>query len=103
MIRTIPVLEGISDAPSGVRRVPRADYGEEVRVPLLNRVPIVLIEWYQRRTVDRPHMCTCYPTCSEYSRIAFMRYGLFPAAFMTIERLRECTYYDNDWPRENRP
>lgn len=48
-------------------------------------------------------MCTCYPTCSEYSRIAFMRYGMFTAFFMTVERLRECTYYENQWPRQNKP
>ena len=104
MIRAIPVLEDIPDAPSGVRgRVPRADYGEEVKLSPIRSIPVLMIEWYQKRTVDRPHMCTCYPTCSEYSRIAFMRYGMPTAFFMTVERLRECTYYENQWPRKTRP
>lgn len=104
MNRVIPVLEDIPDAPSGVRgRRARAGYGDEVRLSPIQSVPVLLIEWYQKRTVDRPHMCTCYPTCSEYSRIAFMRYGMLPAFFMTVERLRECTYYENEWPRKTRP
>lgn len=104
MIRTIPVLDGIPDAPSNVRgRKPRAEYGEDVDLSVLHSIPVKLIEMYQKRTVDRPHMCTCYPTCSEYSRIAFMRYGMPTAFFMTVERLRECTYYENQWPRKNRP
>lgn len=104
MNRVIPVLEDIPDAPSGVRgRRSRAGYGDEVHLSPIQSVPVLLIEWYQKRTVDRPHMCTCYPTCSEYSRIAFMRYGMLPAFFMTVERLRECTYYENEWPRKTRP
>lgn len=104
MNRVIPVLEDIPDAPSGVRRrIPMADYGEEVNLSPFQSIPVLLIEWYQRRTVDRPHMCNCYPTCSEYSRIAFMRYRAVPAFFMTVERLRECTYYENGWPRKTRP
>lgn len=103
MIRVVPVLDGIPDAPSGVRRRPRAEYGEEVRLSIVQEIAVRLIEMYQRRTADRPHMCTCRPTCSEYSRIAFMRYSPIPAFFMTVERLRECTYYENDWPRDNRP
>ena len=104
MNRVIPVFDDVPDSPSHVRgRNPKAEYGDEICLSCIRSIPVLLIEWYQKRTVDRPHMCTCFPTCSEYSRIAFMRYGMFTAFFMTVERLRECAYYENEWPRHNKP
>jgi putative membrane protein insertion efficiency factor len=34
--------------------------------------------------------CRFYPSCSEYSRQAFLKYGLFKGFYLTIWRLVKC-------------
>ena len=91
MNRVIPVFDDVPEAPSGVRgRKPRAGYGEEVHLSSLRSIPVLLIEWYQKRTVDRPHMCTCYPTCSEYTKQAIIKYGFFKGGWLGFKRICRC-------------
>lgn len=104
MKRTIPALENIPLSPSRFRRgshIP--DYGDTVRIRVLNVIPYLIIERYQERTVDRPHRCNFVPSCSEYMRIAFLRYGCLVAMAMSYERLFHCGNPYSDWPKENKP
>lgn len=104
MKRTIPLLENIPLSPSRYRRghhIP--NYGETVRIPLMNIIPYLIIELYQKRTVNRPHRCNYVPSCSEYMRIAFLRYNWMVAMAMSYERLFQCGDPYSDWPRENKP
>lgn len=103
MIRTLPDHEGVL-SPSKYR-TGSSDrmYGTSVSVPITNIIPCLMIEWYQSRTVDRPHRCVFRPTCSEYSRLAYIRYGPVVASLMTIERLKECGNWRSEWPSENKP
>ena len=55
------------------------------------RFALRFIETYQRQT--RPRLkagCRFEPTCSEYGRLAFERYGVFTATRKTLGRLRRC-------------
>lgn len=104
MVREVPVLTGVPPSPTSLRNLRRRhDPGEVVRVPPLNAMAVLLIEFYQRRTAGRPHVCNHYPSCSEYARLAYLQYGPFAATFLMLERLRECSDSFSEWPRENRP
>jgi putative membrane protein insertion efficiency factor len=37
-----------------------------------------------------PARCRFYPSCSEYSLTAFMKYGFFKGFFLTVKRLLKC-------------
>ena len=55
------------------------------------RFALRFIETYQQQT--RPRLdtgCRFEPTCSEYGRLAFQRYGFFTATRKTLGRLRRC-------------
>jgi len=44
--------------------------------------------WAKRRF---PHgYCPFFPTCSEYGRQAFTKYGVFKGGFMTMWRIMRC-------------
>jgi len=34
--------------------------------------------------------CTFFPTCSEYSRLAFQKYNFFKATFLALRRVLRC-------------
>lgn len=104
MKRFIRDFDGIPYSDSRCRPVvPKSDYGTTVSVPVLSIIPVLLIEYYQRKTVNRPHQCNFRPSCSEYSRLAYIRYGLIAGTRMTKERIRHCNDFYSDWPRFNKP
>lgn len=51
-----------------------------------------LIEFYQRYLsgLKRARSCRFYPTCSEYTRQAFLRYGFLKGAWLGIIRVSKC-------------
>ena len=103
MRRDIPELADVPLSPTQIPHLkPRAEYGTRPRVAFFNVLPVLLIEFYQYRTVNTPHRCLMYPSCSEYARIAYLRYGFWAASFMTAERLRACNCF-SDWPQRNKP
>ncbi|HBI38478.1 MAG TPA: membrane protein insertion efficiency factor YidD [Spirochaetia bacterium] len=61
---------------------------------IINKIFIVLINFYQR-IISKflPNSCRFYPSCSEYSKQAFIKYNLFKALFLTIYRILRC----NPW------
>lgn len=104
MKRLVPIFEDILSSPSIYRpRASNISEGSLAKVPFFSIIPVLLIEQYQKRTVNRPHQCNFYPTCSEYSRICFIRYGLVIGFRMTRERIRHCNDFYSDWPRMNKP
>lgn len=97
------MLEGVPLAPSRLNHIhTKREYGTTVRVRPLCVFPVLFIELYQKLTVNREHVCNHYPSCSEYSRLAFLRYSAPAAFFLTLERLCNCSTF-SDWPRENKP
>ena len=104
MVREIPCLDGIPPSPTNIKHLRRLhEYGESVVVPFPRNLAVFLLEFYQLKTVDKPHVCNHFPSCSEYARICFMMYGFFSAFFLTMEHLRECSDPFSEWPKEIRP
>lgn len=102
MMREIPALSEIPPSPSQLNHIiPKNEYGTVVNVRLTCILPVLLIEYYQRKTVEREHVCVFSPSCSEYSRLAYLRYGFFAASFLTLERLKMC-YLFTKWPEKNK-
>lgn len=63
---------------------------------LLGKIAACLVRGYQVFISPlTPPSCRYYPTCSEYSRIAFIRHGFFKGFFLTVYRLLRC----NPWSK----
>ena len=65
--------------------------GIEVLKKMPNSVAIFLIAFYQ--TVISPLFPSCcrfVPSCSEYGRIAFKKYGFIQGLKLTIKRILRC-------------
>ncbi|MDR2828312.1 MAG: membrane protein insertion efficiency factor YidD [Acholeplasmatales bacterium] len=57
----------------------------------INKICIKLIEWYQRSV--SPHSskkCRYIPSCSEYSKICYLKFNFLKASFLTLFRLLRC-------------
>jgi len=49
-----------------------------------------LISLYQKISRLTPQNCRFYPTCSEYTKQAIMKYGLLKGVWMGIKRICKC-------------
>jgi len=56
----------------------------------IKKIILALIRFYQASYVIRQPKCRFDPSCSEYAKQAFSKYGLFRASFKTIKRLLKC-------------
>lgn len=57
------------------------------------RLAILLIKFYQKfisRYILRGRNCRFYPTCSEYSIEAFIKYGFLKGAYLSLCRILRC-------------
>lgn len=104
MERTIPDPGEVPDSNSKYRPArKRNTYNGPAKVPFFSIIPVLMIERYQKKTVDRPHQCNFIPTCSEYARLAYILYGPVVGTLMTRERIKHCNDFHSDWPRYNKP
>ena len=54
-------------------------------------ITIAVLDAYQRWISPLlPAACRFTPTCSEYARLAFERYGFWTASWLTLRRLSRC-------------
>ncbi len=52
---------------------------------------IFLISLYQKVVSPLfPSVCRFYPTCSQYSKAAFEKYGVFKGIYLSLRRLIRC-------------
>lgn len=52
---------------------------------------IFLINFYQKFISPlKPPTCRFYPTCSQYSKEAFEKYGVFKGGYMSFRRILKC-------------
>ncbi len=58
---------------------------------------IWLIETYQKTPLTSHSKCVFLPTCSEYSKEAFKKYGVFLGLFKTFKRVIRC----HPWQKNN--
>ena len=51
---------------------------------------LFLINIYQKLSKLTPSRCRFYPTCSEYTKQAILKYGLLKGGFLGIKRICKC-------------
>lgn len=59
----------------------------------MNRVILIFIKFYQKvisRYLLPGRHCRFSPTCSEYARLAFTKYGFFKALRLSLFRILRC-------------
>ena len=60
----------------------------------MKKISIILINLYQKGISPFFHFlgirCKYYPTCSEYTKEAINKYGLFKGIFLGIKRIIRC-------------
>ena len=60
----------------------------------MKKIVIKIINFYQKNislfVADHGIKCKFYPTCSEYSKQAFQKYGLKRGIYLTIKRILKC-------------
>ncbi|MDD5512684.1 MAG: membrane protein insertion efficiency factor YidD [Candidatus Omnitrophica bacterium] len=58
---------------------------------MLTRLCLAIITWYQ--ILFRPLLpqcCRFHPSCSEYAKEAFFKYGILKGGFKAVRRLLHC-------------
>lgn len=59
----------------------------------MKHLMIFLINIYQNIPGEFHKSCRHYPTCSEYSKEAYQKFGFFYGSYLTIKRILSC----NPW------
>lgn len=55
-----------------------------------NKVPIYLINKYQKATENKVHRCRYFPSCSQYAKECYEKFGFVKASLLTTKRLLKC-------------
>ncbi|MGR5152416.1 membrane protein insertion efficiency factor YidD [Photobacterium swingsii] len=64
---------------------------------MLRRIALSMIDRYQRGGGSRHYFnleCNFEPTCSEYTRQAIERYGVYKGVVLGMKRIRRCSEPD---------
>ncbi|MBP7006573.1 MAG: membrane protein insertion efficiency factor YidD [Candidatus Pacebacteria bacterium] len=57
----------------------------------MKNIFIKSIEFYQKRiSIYKKPSCVFFPTCSEYTKQAIVKYGVFKGSFMGFLRILRC-------------
>ncbi|ACZ00590.1 membrane protein insertion efficiency factor YidD [Streptobacillus moniliformis] len=57
----------------------------------MKKILISIINFYQKYiSRHTPRVCRFYPTCSEYSKQAIIKYGALKGSFLAIKRILKC-------------
>lgn len=56
-----------------------------------NKIPLKLLNWYQKKTLNSPHKCKYVPSCSNYSKGCYEKFNFFKASILTLFRCLRCT------------
>lgn len=51
---------------------------------------VKLIDFYQKFSPAKPGKCRMIPTCSQYAKIAILRFGSVKGLWLTVARLIRC-------------
>ena len=64
--------------------------GKENKKSFLKTFALFLIGIYQKISKYTPATCRFYPTCSEYTRQAIIKYGFWKGTWLGIKRISRC-------------
>ena len=57
---------------------------------MIKKIFVKLIEIYQFFSKYKPKVCRFYPTCSQYTKGAIIKYGVIKGGFLGIKRISKC-------------
>lgn len=57
---------------------------------MFKKLAINLIRIYQKISSLKPPVCRFYPTCSEYTKQAIIKYGIIKGLWLGIKRILKC-------------
>ena len=57
---------------------------------MLKKLFVKLIEIYQFFSKYKPKVCRFYPTCSQYTKEAILKYGALKGSLLGIKRIARC-------------
>lgn len=57
---------------------------------MIKQIVLFLIKIYQKISTLTPPRCRFYPTCSEYTRQAIIKFGLLKGGILGIKRICRC-------------
>lgn len=57
---------------------------------MLKKIVLFLIRVYQKISALTPPTCRFYPTCSQYTKEAIIKYGLLKGSWLGIKRIVRC-------------
>lgn len=56
----------------------------------MKKVLVFIINIYQKLSALTPSRCRFYPTCSEYTKQAILKYGIIKGGWLGIKRICRC-------------
>ena len=56
----------------------------------MKKIVLFLIKIYQKISSLTPPRCRFYPTCSEYTKQAIIKYGILKGGYLSIKRILKC-------------
>ncbi len=56
----------------------------------MKKLILFLISIYQKISRLTPSVCRFYPTCSEYTKQAVLKYGVIKGGWLGIKRIARC-------------
>ncbi|MGN0196749.1 MAG: membrane protein insertion efficiency factor YidD [Candidatus Gastranaerophilaceae bacterium] len=57
---------------------------------MLKKLALLIIKIYQFFSKYTPRTCRFYPTCSEYTRQAIVKYGFWKGGWLGLKRICRC-------------
>lgn len=57
---------------------------------MIKKIILFLIKIYQFISKYTPSVCRFYPTCSEYTKQAIIKYGVLKGGMLGIKRIMRC-------------
>ena len=72
---------------------------DKTKITLFQKTAIQILNFYQKKISpilnQKGIKCRFIPSCSNYSKMAFLKYGFLKGTFLTIGRLLRCNPYNS--------